>query len=330
MIPPPSRSRPAFTLVELLVVIAIIGVLIGLLLPAVQRVREAANRMTCTNHMKQLGIAVHGFLNARGFFPPGKANGNIPDLGIPSGMTHGWGSFLLGYIEQEDLARNYRFDRTWNSTAQTDNFNVIRTQLRIMQCPSVRQPNRREGGTATGVACSDYAAIVGVNDATCGAAGNVDDVLKGSANQRYRTGIMSTVPNSNGDQRPNTVADVRDGTSNTVMIVEVAGRTQRWYRNQVQGTGNSNNCGWGDPDSAISFKGNDPNDLANSSPSAANRRCPVNCRNNDPYSFHPGGINALFGDGSVRFIDDKITMQVMARLVTRWATVNGEVSPNQY
>ena len=105
------QSRKAFTLIELLVVIAIIAVLIGLLIPAVQKVREAANRMSCTNNLKQIGLACHHFADGHGGkFPPVKVDGPAPQVGVPGPTKHGLGVFLLPYLEQQALSDLYRWD----------------------------------------------------------------------------------------------------------------------------------------------------------------------------------------------------------------------------
>src|SRR5215831_11971495 len=114
---PRGSDRAGFTLIELLVVIAIIAVLIGLLLPAVQKIREAANRMSCQNNLKQLGLAMHNFHDAHGGFPP--ARWDVPiypgfdALKVAAPPRISWVPFILPYIEQDNLQRNYRMDRAY-------------------------------------------------------------------------------------------------------------------------------------------------------------------------------------------------------------------------
>jgi prepilin-type N-terminal cleavage/methylation domain-containing protein/prepilin-type processing-associated H-X9-DG protein len=187
------KATRGFTLVELLVVMAIIAVLIGLLLPAVQRVREAANRIQCQNNLKQLGLGLHNYHDTCGHFPPA-----YTAAGLSSGP--GWGTFLLPYIEQAALAQQVpKGSPFWGgSQAVSTGSDAGQTPLTIFRCPSDAGPIHEEQG---GFAVSNYRA-------TCGTLTTVlytpDSDLGGVMYQNSRVRIR----------------DVIDGTSNTTMVGE--------------------------------------------------------------------------------------------------------------
>jgi prepilin-type N-terminal cleavage/methylation domain-containing protein/prepilin-type processing-associated H-X9-DG protein len=302
----PLRSRTAFTLIELLVVIAIIAVLIGLLLPAVQKVREAANRIKCANNLKNIGLAAHNYHDSYGTFPPGEVVGPFPPLGIPPGAEHSCWPFLLPYLEQQAVYKDYiwqvRFDDPSNQPAAA-------TQLKVLQCPSA-EPDRfvsadifpdywPNGGKG---ACTDYAAIKGV-----------DPVLAD-------LGYITRVGNYDGVMNTNFLAratDVADGTSNTLLIAEDAGRPQRWQAGKAVSGALSGGPAWAGSLNRIFVKGSSFNGDVRPGP------CALNCTNDhEVYSLHPGGANAVFADGAVHFLGGGMDIRILAHLVTR---AGGEV-----
>jgi prepilin-type N-terminal cleavage/methylation domain-containing protein/prepilin-type processing-associated H-X9-DG protein len=310
IIPSPTlkrSGRDAFTLIELLVVIAIIAILIGLLVPAVQKVREAANRMACSNNLKQIGLAMHAYENTRGRFPPGSVVGPFSQAGftIPAKVSHGWGPFLLPYLEKPGLADRYCWDVSYNDPANQE---VVTTQLQILQCPSA-EPNRwvtavempdawSYGGKG---ACSDYAGVLQIDP------------------QLVDLGLVDPAPNYKGVMAQNNmtrIADITDGTSYTILITEDSGRPQAWRAGKLVEGVYASGAAWATAN-LIHGKGSSSNGATQPGP------CAINCTNDrEVYSFHPGGANAVFADGSVHFLSASIDIKIFARLVTR---AGGEV-----
>ena len=210
-----SRTRRGFTLIELLVVIAIIAVLIGLLLPAVQKVREAANRMHCANNLKQLGLAMHNYHDSQRTFAPAGVNegGSYLNSGFP--IVHGWAPFILPHIEQKPLSDLYRWDFPQYAP---ENQPVVATPLKGFQCPSTPEQDRyyTKGPFAyfgTTAACGDYTLTLGVDPALAqlGLADPVGDYRGALTNTP--TPALALSPATAGTR----LTDVTDGASNTLL-----------------------------------------------------------------------------------------------------------------
>lgn len=308
--------RTGFTLIELLVVIAIIAVLIALLIPAVQKVREASNRTSCKNNLRQIGLALHNFETQRGFFPPGfvTAAAGMPLVGVPdvrpaAALNHGWAIFLLPNLEQNDLFRLYRLDRDWRAS---ENLIVRESPLKVMKCPSTTFQDRFDSATSGGftwrAAAGDYAVNNAIDDALRDGTGNLTDNL-GTGTKPYE-GIMV----GNFLCR---FADIPDGTSNTLVIVEGAGRPALWRNGRLVAGSRVSGAGWADRDNEFITHGFTPNGVTSGGP------CHTNCtNNNENYSFHSDGINAVFADGSVQFLRSGMSIRIMGRIITR---AGGEV-----
>jgi prepilin-type N-terminal cleavage/methylation domain-containing protein/prepilin-type processing-associated H-X9-DG protein len=270
------RVRAAFTLIELLVVIAIIAILVGLLLPAVQKVRESAARLQCSNNLKQIGLACQSHHDNYKRFPPGYyATAAYPNT------TPGWGwaAYLLPYLEQDNLYKQINFNQPLqNSTAG-------QALLPVFLCPSDLTPagplsvNGASGNALMNAAPNSYAATVGSD------ASEVDDEVCNGV--FYRNSMTR-------------IADIIDGTSNTTLAGDRA-----WA--QTRGI-------WaGAPNGAIVQAGarnSWPNAVAPSPALVLVHNNWINIRTDsdggldDFSSNHPGGVNLLFADGSVRFLFD--------------------------
>ena len=284
--PFPARPRPGFTLIELLVVIAIIAILIGLLLPAVQKVREAAARMKCSNNLKQQIIGMHNYASAIGHYPPAIQNAAKRTGDIFPGW--GWGTLILPYVEQDNLYRQLNPDQVsfgpqvYGGTVTTAQFPGGRTAVAVFRCPSDPAPDqntfRLDRGTDQ-FGLSNYRAVCGTDSSGFFYA-NED-----------RNGIMW----QNSKVR---FTDVSDGTSNTVVIGECIfeqDKTKRkWAAIWIGHTGL-----YTSPDPTIGGPGVRISDnmwhLDNTS---------AQINGTAPQAFgsrHNGGAYFGFGDGSVRF-----------------------------
>jgi prepilin-type N-terminal cleavage/methylation domain-containing protein/prepilin-type processing-associated H-X9-DG protein len=276
------RSRRGFTLIELLVVIAIIAILIGLLLPAVQKVREAAARSTCTNNMKQLGLACHGYHTRYGYFPPSIGPGLVEVIG--TGGNGNVSSYVAGQVGQISWLRHLLADYE-QQRAGYDN------PLKVVACPTDPRGVLINPGDGRGYSC--YLAVAGHNIYT-------------TSNPTPATqGVMVY----NGKVK---VEHVTDGTSNTLLAAE---RTPQmlgtnwgwgWWDSHDEGDATigfrNTNVLWGSgcPAPAVFGVG------ARSATTEGYVGNPVggydpNCHSMHAWSFHTGGANMLLADGSVRF-----------------------------
>lgn len=333
-------KRRGFTLIELLVVIAIIAVLIALLLPAVQQAREAARRTQCKNKFKQIGLALHNYHDTFNYFP----------LGNVVATSGGWGhSFWLGllpYLDQSALYSRLSFDGLSTgytgggtmppSTGQMINGPVVRgLTLPFLACPSSPLPMFKDTGGGIQTQIAHY---VGISGAVSDAAGTPNGFFNSGVSADFNSNNCCTCTPQGVHARGGMLLvgnclnfrDMTDGTSNIMMVSEQSDFGRDTNGTQVLIT---NNHGWMMGTSSNSLTHNDRHFNLTSiryPPNAVRQNgvgiggvgglpgvCNNDGVNNGIFSPHAGGVHALLGDGTVRFLSDNIDLTTLKRVATR-------------
>ena len=334
---PPRRG---FTLIELLVVIAIIAILIGLLLPAVQKVREAAARVKCQNNLKQMALGVANYEGANGKYLL-NSTGSLGATAAP--FSAGWVTEILPYIEQDNLARMYDRNANWYDPS---NQTFLRTRVSTFECPSAVRPGRAFEYTTVYGSSKPRALIEGAPIDYANVSGLGSGVI--ARLSLGLTGDSFKGPISFGTTAR--VADITDGLSNTLLLAECAGRPYLWQRGKqisspeppgtppTPKTWSTSNpypfpTGgvWGSSLKGMSIDVTTFDGVSGDSSSAfavSWGDCTVNCTNdNEVYAFHSGGANVAMADGSVRFLKESIPLPVLCAMTSR---SGGEVIPGDY
>ena len=301
-------KKRAFTLVELLVVIAIIGILIGLLLPAVQAAREAARRMSCSNNIKQMGLAFHNYHDTLSSFPPGKIT-DVKSNGVDMGNYFGWAALLLPYCEQQNVQQLVDFKQ---KVYETKNQEAGQTQLPMYLCPSdpdrdVRSvdyynPDRGWALEQLKLAPAHYAGVITEKISEYGSA-----TTDGWTLAHDELGVMIT-------QRGIRIADIIDGTSNTIMVMEASSYERGTPKTYDNGSWIVGTNIFRKTTAPINYKP----DCEHFNKGTFDWSCSkCSAYQYEARSRHPSGCNVLFADGSGRFVSDSVNMDALAAAITR-------------
>ncbi len=286
-------SRLGFTLIELLVVIAIIAILIALLVPAVQKVREAAARTQCTNNLKQIGLAMHDYHGAMKCFPPGyTASGSFVNGGTDTTPGWGWGTYILPYLDQLPLYQQF------DLTQPVQNYPGIQTMLAVYLCPS----DITGSGPFNVTDASWNPICMAAPTSYAGCCGGSYVTTAGTTSTVSTTTGMNSTGIGNGILYRNsavTFNQITDGTSNTVLVEE---RCFAHVMGTWAGAINGGYCNQGvyNPAAVAGHLGQVAGDIVLIHASTINS--PSGRNLDDCNSLHPGGANILFADGTVHFI----------------------------
>jgi prepilin-type N-terminal cleavage/methylation domain-containing protein/prepilin-type processing-associated H-X9-DG protein len=317
-----SNKKHGFTLVELLVVITIIGILIALLLPAVQAAREAARRMQCQNNLKQIGLALMNYEAAYQGYPPG-------GMSVGGGFGSSWWVRILGYAEQSNVSDRYKYSEGgWlahPSLSGLSNFRLLNNQkFPFMYCPSSTLPQ---------VVPSNVAGVFFQGNTYAGIEGAADGNTTNIYSAKYvTTGYVQSWVSTGGvliAERSVPIAEITDGTSNTIVV----GEQSDWLAPIVSAAGVGGQCDTGDcrSDCGHGFMmGTAPQALDSRQFNLTAVLYPINwktatstgvagnCGSNTPIqSVHPGVANVLFADGSVQVLSETLDITVLRNLATR-------------
>jgi prepilin-type N-terminal cleavage/methylation domain-containing protein len=320
---PLGRRRPGFTLIELLVVIAIIAILVAMLLPAVQQVREAARKAQCQDHLHNIAIALHNYAGTHMTFPLETYYGPRGDGSFFYGS---WVPQILDHFEQSPLSNVYDHRASF---FEPENRTAIETKLDLFECPSTpggaqltsTLRGRFSGGwqilTDRGAYTSDYAAQRGIH-------GNTMDVFVPTAGDGQNNGIFG------GGGSGTRFADITDGTTNTICVHESAARNQI-YANGRMIQDFPEFGGWFDywagPNAGWMYGwtqyGWDDGSWSSGSTKYGPKFINVTNYYASPYSFHPGGAQAALTDGAVKFLNENMHNLTFIALCTK---AGGEVT----
>jgi len=321
-------ARAGFTLVELLVVIAIIGILVSLTLPAVQKAREAAARTQCQNNLKQIGLALHNFMDKNSRFPT--SGEGVIVTGASAGTTgfdtHSMFTHILPFVEHGDIYNMMDLSQPYNGSAA--NIAAAKNVISQYICPSnaIRPQN---GKDSLGYGYCDYMPIAYVDIDAAGVTGTL--VRNTTFPGNKSPGALKLGGSVHGE--------ISDGLSLTVALVEDVGRSETYYTQKYTdpvgtdllptGTTYRNAWRWAEPDTGNGVSGPPGSKFGdsglklinnNASPMGGPTTCPWttnNCGVNDEaFSFHGGGCNAVFMDGHVSFLKDSINPITLRRLLT--------------